>query len=64
MFDEFFRASGGDALVYGSSICAAGGMDEIRANMGVCPQFDILWAELSGREHMMLYGAIKVITRP
>lgn len=53
--------SGGDALVYGSSICAAGGMDEIRANMGVCPQFDILWAELSGREHMMLYGAIKGI---
>ena len=30
--------------------------------MGVCPQFDILWSELTGLEHMLLYGSIKVRT--
>ena len=39
---------------------APGGMDRIRARMGVCPQFDILWKELTGREHLRIYGAIKV----
>lgn len=34
-------------------------MDEIRTNMGVCPQFDILWHELTSREHMILFGNIK-----
>ena len=34
-------------------------MDEIRTNMGVCPQFDILWNELTAREHMILFGNIK-----
>lgn len=52
--------TGGDALVYGEALSAAGGMERIRANMGVCPQFDILWHELTGSEHMLLYGAIKV----
>ena len=47
-------------MVYGDVLSAAGGMDRIRANMGVCPQFDILWGELTGREHMLLYGSIKV----
>lgn len=28
--------------------------------MGVCPQFDVLWGELTGLEHLRLYGRIKV----
>lgn len=52
--------SGGDALVYGESIGTPGGMDRIRALMGVCPQFDVLWPELTGREHLHLFGRIKV----
>ncbi|KAK9805624.1 hypothetical protein WJX72_008643 [[Myrmecia] bisecta] len=51
--------SGGDALVYGQSLSSSGGMDRIRSIMGVCPQFDILWGELTGREHMLIYGNIK-----
>ncbi len=27
--------------------------------MGVCPQFDILWDELTAEEHMILYCQIK-----
>lgn len=51
--------SGGDALVYGESISSVGGMDAARPLMGVCPQFDVLLAQLTGREHLLLFGAIK-----
>ena len=26
---------------------------------GICPQFDILWPELTAREHLQLYAAIR-----
>ena len=47
----------GDALIYGRSIL--GGMKYIRQNLGVCPQFDILWPDITVREHLELYCAIK-----
>jgi hypothetical protein len=56
--------AGGDALVFGEALSAPGGMDRIRSRMGVCPQFDILWKELTGREHLRIYGAIKVDLLP
>lgn len=46
--------------MFGEALSAPGGMDRIRARMGVCPQFDILWNELTGREHLRIYGAVKV----
>ncbi|KAL3145244.1 hypothetical protein ABBQ32_000989 [Trebouxia sp. C0010 RCD-2024] len=52
-------ASGGDALVYGEALSSTGGMDRIRSMMGVCPQFDVLWNELTGLEHLTIYGNIK-----
>ena len=52
--------SGGDALVYGESLSEPGGIDRVRPLMGVCPQFDVLWGELTGYEHLYLYGLIKV----
>ncbi|EFN57675.1 hypothetical protein CHLNCDRAFT_57211 [Chlorella variabilis] len=51
--------SGGDALVYGESLSTPGGMDRIRSLMGVCPQFDVLWGELTGQEHLHIYGRVK-----
>jgi ABC-type multidrug transport system ATPase subunit len=51
--------SGGDALVYGESLAAPGGLDCVRPLMGVCPQFDVLWGELTGAEHLVLYGHVK-----
>jgi ABC-type multidrug transport system ATPase subunit len=27
--------------------------------MGVCPQFDVLWPELTGREHLAIAGHVK-----
>ena len=34
----------------------------IRSIVGVCPQFDILWDQLTAYEHLFLYGRIKGIT--
>lgn len=54
-------ASGGDAIMLAESVRSPGGMGEIRGNMGVCPQFDVLWNELTAREHMLLFANIKGI---
>ncbi|WIA44552.1 hypothetical protein OEZ86_007282 [Tetradesmus obliquus] len=51
--------TGGDALIYGNSIATEGGLDAVRPLMGVCPQFDVLWQQLSGREHLVIYGLVK-----
>ncbi|KAK4842799.1 hypothetical protein QYF36_000224 [Acer negundo] len=49
----------GDAFVYGDSIRSSTGLSNIRRTIGVCPQFDILWDELSGQEHLHLFASIK-----
>lgn len=36
-------------------------IDLIRKVIGVCPQFDILWSELTAIEHLKIYGRIKRI---
>lgn len=51
--------SGGDIRVMGHSLLAPGGLEVAQSVMGVCPQFDVLWDELSGKEHMYIYGCIK-----
>ncbi|KAF5459766.1 hypothetical protein F2P56_019686 [Juglans regia] len=51
--------TGGDALIYGSSVRSSVGMSDIRRIIGVCPQFDILWDALSGQEHLHLFSCIK-----
>ena len=50
--------------MYGEALSSTGGMDRIRSMMGVCPQFDVLWSELTGLEHLTIYGNIKVPARP
>ena len=52
----------GDAAVCGHSI-VGGGLSAIRRLMGVCPQFDILWAELTAAEHLRLFAALKGLPR-
>lgn len=58
------------ALGHGCMLCNAGtavidGLDirsdmaDIYAMMGVCPQHDLLWETLTGREHLLFYGRLK-----
>ncbi|PNT68061.1 hypothetical protein BRADI_3g35390v3 [Brachypodium distachyon] len=47
----------GTAYVHGMDIRTD--MNDIYANMGVCPQHDLLWETLTGREHLLFYGRLK-----
>ncbi|KAI3949646.1 hypothetical protein MKW92_026942 [Papaver armeniacum] len=49
--------SSGDALVFGKNIRSD--MDEIRKGLGVCPQHDILFPELTVKEHLELFAILK-----
>lgn len=56
-YTNYFIA--GDAVICGESITTNGGMDRVRQIMGVCPQFDVQYDRLTGREHLELYASIK-----
>jgi hypothetical protein len=43
----------------GHSLLSPEGLEVAQGIMGVCPQFDVLWDELTGQEHMYIYGCIK-----
>lgn len=57
MLTGLLTPTGGDATIFGHSIIT--NMDQIRENMGVCPQHDILWPELTAYEHLELYAGFK-----
>lgn len=57
MLTGLFHPSSGDAIILGNSIID--GMEDIRKVMGVCPQHDILWDQLTGREHLEMFAAFK-----
>ncbi|EFA83671.1 hypothetical protein PPL_02737 [Heterostelium album PN500] len=57
MLTGLFGPTKGDALIFGKSIRTD--MVAIRKFMGVCPQHDLLWSHLTGREHLELYSAFK-----
>ncbi|XP_068306130.1 ABC transporter A family member 7-like isoform X2 [Pyrus communis] len=51
------KPTSGTAYVQGMDIRTQ--MDEIYTSMGVCPQHDLLWETLTGREHLLFYGRLK-----
>lgn len=50
----------GDALVLGKNILTD--MDEIRKSLGVCPQYDILFPELTVKEHLEIFADLKGVS--
>jgi len=59
MLCGFTKASAGNAFMYGRPINTH--MEELRGMMGVCPQHDILFNDLTAMEHIRLYCGIKNI---
>lgn len=57
MLTGLMTLSNGDAEIFGRSV--SGDMAELHASMGVCPQHDVLWAQLTAREHLELFARIK-----
>ncbi|KAK9996016.1 hypothetical protein SO802_020702 [Lithocarpus litseifolius] len=51
------KPTSGAAYVQGMDIRTQ--MDGIYTSMGVCPQHDLLWETLTGREHLLFYGRLK-----
>jgi ABC-type Na+ transport system ATPase subunit NatA len=59
MLCGMYEPTAGDAFVYGQSIKSE--MTAIRASLGVCPQHDVLYPNLTVRQHLMVYGGLKGI---
>uniref|UniRef100_A0A0D9VDM7 ABC transporter domain-containing protein n=1 Tax=Leersia perrieri TaxID=77586 RepID=A0A0D9VDM7_9ORYZ len=57
MLTGFTKPTSGTAYIEGMDIQFE--MDKIYAGIGVCPQHDLLWETLTGREHLMFYGRLK-----
>ncbi|XP_012839386.1 PREDICTED: ABC transporter A family member 7-like isoform X2 [Erythranthe guttata] len=57
MMIGLIKPSSGTAYVRGLDIRTD--MDKIYTSMGVCPQHDLLWETLTGREHLFFYGRLK-----
>lgn len=57
MLSGLTPSSAGDALIYNLSVNSA--MLSIRKIMGICPQHDILFDDLTAREHIELYAGLK-----
>ena len=59
MLCGLFEPSDGNAYVNGNSITNATELQAIHQTMGVCPQHDVLWSDLTAREHLLFYGRLK-----
>jgi len=62
MMTGFMEPSAGTAIIAGRDIRR--NMFEVYKIMGVCPQHDLLWDTLTGREHLLFYGRLKGLTGP
>ncbi|CDY23039.1 BnaC07g31480D [Brassica napus] len=62
MMTGLLKPTSGTALVKGWDICKD--MNKVYTSMGVCPQHDLLWETLTGREHLLFYGRLKNIKGP
>lgn len=60
MLTGLYRPDGGNAWVAGFDI--KNQLDQVQLQMGVCPQFDILWADLTVEEHLLFYARLKGIS--
>lgn len=59
MMTGLLEPSSGSAYVEGLNLRTQ--MNEIYGSMGVCPQHDLLWDTLTGREHLLFYGRLKYL---
>ncbi|EGC36350.1 hypothetical protein DICPUDRAFT_31990 [Dictyostelium purpureum] len=61
MLTGLTEPSSGDALIYGNSVVS--NINAVRKITSVVPQHDILWNELSAKEHLELFAELKGIPK-
>lgn len=60
--EGMLEPSSGSVHVCGLDLALPAQQQQVAALVGICPQHDCLWDSLTGREHVRLYGRIKVRT--
>jgi len=60
MLCGYLTPSDGDVIIHGRDIRTD--LDLIHLDMGVCPQDNVLWGDLTAPEHLEFYGMIKNLT--
>ena len=51
------KPTSGHAVIYGHNILTA--LENVHQVIGFCPQFDVLWSELTAEDHLMFYIRLK-----
>ena len=59
MLTGLLTPTSGDAFIYGHSLVDE--IDTVRKNLGLCQQFDVLFDELTVREHLEMVCELKGI---
>lgn len=62
MLTGMTSVTSGSADIFGYDISDANDMEEIRKMTGICPQHDILFDELTPREHLQFFARTRVIS--
>ena len=56
-----YEPTSGECLVFGHSVARA--TRRVYQLLGVCPQHDVLWAQLTVQEHLELYATLKGVSK-
>merc|ERR1719242_119444 len=59
MLTGLLTSTEGNAVILENEITDPNGMNQVRRNLGVCPQHDVLWKRLTAREHLWLFARLK-----
>jgi ABC-type multidrug transport system ATPase subunit len=59
MLCGLFKPSAGKAIIAGFDLNSE--LSNIHEVMGVCPQHDILWDDLTAREHLLFYARLRKV---
>ena len=62
MLSGLIPATEGSAIVYG--LDTGKDMDQIRKSMGVCPQHNVLWDDMTVDEHLIYFACLKCVENP
>lgn len=60
MMEGFLDATLGSILIEGRSVHSS--MQGNAGLVGICPQHDLLWESLTGREHLLFYARLHAFT--
>ena len=59
MLAGMFKPTRGDAFIFGHSVTTE--LHRVQALMGICPQHDVLWSELTASEHLALFAGLALL---